>query len=118
MTKDPTTVELQGSSSGQVAAAFQVFDGLQTVATGALCGSGDTRTPMIANFIAYWLIGLPFGYILCFRYRLGTVGIWTGLCIGLMIIGSALLCSYHKRFQSPAQTQVIPQASCNPTDAA
>jgi multidrug resistance protein, MATE family len=83
-----------------VAAAFQLFDGLQTVATGALRGSGDTRTPMLANLVAYWFIGLPFGYVLCFRFGWGALGIWIGLCIGLMIIGSALLFAWHKRLRS------------------
>jgi multidrug resistance protein, MATE family len=80
-----------------VAAAFQLFDGLQTVATGALRGSGDTRTPMLANFIAYWLIGLPVGYLLCFNLGWGAVGVWIGLCGGLMMIGSALLLTWHRR---------------------
>jgi MATE family multidrug resistance protein len=80
-----------------VAAAFQLFDGLQTVATGALRGAGDTKTPMLANFVAYWLIGIPVGYILCFRFGWGAFGVWIGLCGGLMIIGSALLLAWHKR---------------------
>ena len=80
-----------------VAAAFQLFDGLQTVATGALRGAGDTKTPMLANFIAYWLIGLPVGYLLCFNLGWGAVGVWIGLCGGLMIIGSALLLAWHRK---------------------
>ncbi len=80
-----------------VAAAFQLFDGVQTVATGALRGSGDTKTPMLANFIAYWLIGLPAGYFLCFKLGWGALGIWIGLCAGLIMIGSALLLAWHKR---------------------
>jgi multidrug resistance protein, MATE family len=80
-----------------VAAAFQLFDGLQTVATGALRGSGDTKTPMLANFVAYWLIGLPVGYFLGFKIGWGAVGVWIGLCGGLIIIGSALLLTWHRR---------------------
>src|ERR1700730_425869 len=80
-----------------VAAAFQLFDGVQTVAPGALRGSGDTKTPMLANFVAYWLIGLPVGYFLCFNLAWGAVRVWIGLCGGLMIIGSALLLTWHRR---------------------
>ena len=67
---DPMVIRT-GATLLLVAAAFQLFDGLQTVATGALRGTGDTRTPMLANFIAYWLIGLPVGYVLCFKVRMG-----------------------------------------------
>ncbi|MGH9504626.1 MAG: MATE family efflux transporter [Terriglobales bacterium] len=80
-----------------VAAAFQLFDGLQTVATGALRGTGDTKTPMLANFISYWLIGLPVGYFLCFHLGWGAIGVWIGLCGGLIIIGSALMLAWHRR---------------------
>jgi len=42
-------------------------------------------------------MGLPLGYFLCFRLGWGALGIWIGLCAGLMIIGSALLITWHKR---------------------
>jgi MATE family multidrug resistance protein len=74
----------------RVAAFFQLFDGLQVVATGALRGVGDTRTPMLCHFAGYWLVGLPVGVILCFRYGLGAAGLWSGLSIGLILIGIAL----------------------------
>jgi len=93
---DPVVIRT-GARLLLVAAAFQLFDGLQTVATGALRGSGDTKTPMLANFVAYWLIGLPVGYFLCFKLGWGAVGIWIGLCGGLMIIGSALLLTWQRR---------------------
>ena len=95
-TPNPAVIQV-GAQLLLVAAAFQLFDGLQTVATGALRGAGDTRTPMLANFFAYWLAGLPLGYVLCFRLGWGALGIWVGLCGGLMIIGSALLITWHKR---------------------
>ena len=92
---DPEVIRI-GASLLIVAAAFQMFDGLQVVATGALRGAGDTRTPMIANFVAYWLIGLPLGCFLAFYLRWGALGIWIGLCIGLMTIGVALLLAWHR----------------------
>ena len=93
---DPAVVQV-GANLLLVAAAFQLFDGMQIVATGALRGTGDTRTPMLANLVAYWLLGLPLGYFLCFNLGWGVVGVWTGLCIGLMLIGSALLIAWHRR---------------------
>ncbi len=93
---DPAVVRV-GATLLLVAAAFQLFDGVQVVTTGALRGAGDTKTPMLANFVAYWFIGIPLGYLLCFRLGLGVLGVWIGLCTGLMIVGSALLISWHKR---------------------
>jgi multidrug resistance protein, MATE family len=73
-----------------IAAVFQLFDGLQTVATGALRGLGNTRTPMVWNLLGYWVIGLPLGCWLCFRLRWGAVGLWDGLCLALVLIGLGL----------------------------
>jgi MATE family, multidrug efflux pump len=93
---DPAVVRV-GATLLLVAAAFQLFDGVQVVTTGALRGAGDTKTPMLANLVAYWFIGIPLGYFLCFHLGWGALGIWIGLCIGLMIIGLALLFAWHKR---------------------
>jgi len=89
-TPDPAVVSA-GAALLMVAAIFQLFDGLQVVATGALRGAGDTRTPMIANLVGYWALGLPLGAFLCFRLHRGAVGMWVGLCLALILIGSALL---------------------------
>ena len=93
---DPAVVKV-GSMLLLVAAAFQLFDGMQIVATGALRGTGETRIPMLANLVAYWFLGLPLGYFLCFRMGWGAVGVWIGLCVGLMLIGSALLLAWNQR---------------------
>jgi MATE family multidrug resistance protein len=78
-------------------AAFQLFDGLQTVATGALRGTGDTRTPMLCHFTAYWLIGLPLGAYLCFHRHWGALGLWVGLSLSLILIGILLLLFWRRR---------------------
>jgi MATE family multidrug resistance protein len=77
-------------------AAFQLFDGLQTVATGALRGAGDTRTPMLCHFTAYWVIGLPLGAWLCFRRGWGALGLWSGLSLALILIGIVLLLAWRR----------------------
>jgi MATE family multidrug resistance protein len=76
-------------------AAFQLFDGIQTVATGALRGLGDTRTPMLCHFTAYWIIGLPLGSWLCFRLGWGAFGLWAGLSLALILIGVVLLFAWR-----------------------
>jgi multidrug resistance protein, MATE family len=78
-------------------AAFQLFDGIQTVATGALRGTGDTRTPMLCHFSAYWLMGLPLGTYLCFRRHWGALGLWVGLSLSLILIGILLLIFWRRR---------------------
>lgn len=78
-------------------AAFQLFDGIQTVATGAMRGSGDTRTPLLCHFSGYWLIGVPLGAYLCFKLHWGALGLWIGLSISLIIIGILLLYFWSRR---------------------
>ena len=77
-------------------AAFQLFDGIQSVATGALRGAGDTRTPMLCHFTAYWIIGLPLGAWLCFRRGWGALGLWIGLSLALILIGIVLLIVWRR----------------------
>ena len=83
-----------------VAAFFQLFDGMQTVATGALRGAGDTRTPMLCHLFFYWFIGLPLGAYLCFRVGWGAPGMWAGLSVALILIGSALLYFWRRKERS------------------
>jgi MATE family multidrug resistance protein len=73
-----------------VAAAFQFFDGLQITATGALRGAGNTHAGLIVQIVGYWIIGLPIGCWLGFRLHYGALGLWLGLCAGLIVAGIAL----------------------------
>ena len=97
-TPDPQVMRV-GVTLLLVAAAFQLFDGLQTVATGALRGTGETRIPMFSSFVAYWVIGLPLGYYLGFRRGFGAVGVWTGLAVSLAVIGTLLVLAWRYRVQ-------------------
>ena len=82
-----------------IAALFQLFDGFQVVATGALRGSGDTRTPLITNLVGHWFLGLPVGWWLCFRMDWGAVGIWVGLSLGLISVGAVLAYFWSTRLE-------------------
>jgi multidrug resistance protein, MATE family len=104
-TNDPRVVVAAGQLLF-VGAFFQLFDGLQTVATGALRGAGDTRTPMICHLLFYWAVGLPIGAYLCFRMGWGARGLWAGLCIALILIGSALLYFWRRTERSFLDRQV------------
>jgi MATE family multidrug resistance protein len=84
----------------RIAALFELFDGFQTVATGALRGLGDTRSPMLAHLAGYWAIGLPVSYVLCFRLKWGVSGIWVGLTTALILIGIALVWVWIERVRS------------------
>lgn len=83
-----------------LAAAFQIFDGTQTVLTGALRGLGDTRFPMLANFIGYWPLGLPVGIGLCFWGGWGVFGLWSGLTVALILVALSLLRRWKQKAES------------------
>jgi MATE family multidrug resistance protein len=74
-----------------LAGVFQVFDGLQVVASGVLRGVGDTRTPMVLNLLGFWCIGMPTALWLGFRHELGARGLWWGLVLGLASVAVLLL---------------------------
>jgi len=85
-----------GPSLLWIAAAFQIFDGIQTVSTGALRGLGETRFAMFANLVGYWVMGLPLGFILCFVLKWGVYGMWIGLTLALIVIASTLLVRWNR----------------------
>ncbi len=94
-TRDPQVMAV-GPSLLWIAAAFQIFDGIQTVSTGALRGLGETRAPMIANFVGYWILGLPLGFFLCFVLHWGIYGLWIGLTLALIVIATSLLVRWKR----------------------
>jgi len=64
------------------------------VATGALRGAGNTRTPMLWNLVCYWVLDCRWVLAL-FCKRVGGVGLWDGLCLALVLIGAGL-CGYGR----------------------
>lgn len=74
-----------------IAAAFQLFDGLQVVAFAVLRGVGDMRLPSLANLLGYWALGLPLGWWLAFRAGWGAPGILSGLALGVTAVALLLL---------------------------
>ena len=79
-----------------VAAVFQLSDGIQVVATGALRGAGDTHFAFVANFIGYWVIALPVALFLGYRHGMGVVGMWWGLCAGLAVVATLLFLRFNR----------------------
>ena len=78
-----------------VSAAFQLSDGLQVITLGALRGLEDVKIPALVTFIAYWVIGLPFGYYLAFPLQLEGIGIWVGLAVGLTVAAVLLIWRFN-----------------------
>lgn len=78
-----------------IAALFEVSDAIQVTAAGALRGYKDTQIPLFIVFIAYWVIGLPLGYVLgltdLLMPAMGAAGFWYGLVIGLTVSAIFLL---------------------------
>jgi multidrug resistance protein, MATE family len=79
-----------------IVAAFELFDGIQTVSTGALRGLGETHAPMWANLVGYWVLGLPLGFFLCFGLKEGIFGLWIGLTLALIVIALALIVRWRR----------------------
>jgi MATE family multidrug resistance protein len=82
-----------------IAAIFQVFDGLQAIASRALRGLKDSVAPLWIAGFGYWILGIGGGSLLAFHYQLGGAGLWWGLAIGLTVTAS-LLCWRFNRFTS------------------
>jgi MATE family multidrug resistance protein len=83
-----------GSRLLLVAAFFQVFDGLQAVASGALRGAGDVRFPFVAHFVSHYLVGLPVAALLGVTLKWGAVGLWWGIAAGLVTVSLSLVARF------------------------
>lgn len=75
---------------------FQVFDGLQIALAGVFKGLKNTKIVFIANFTAYWLISIPLGYTLAFKYGLTLLGFWISLIVSAVVL-CVIMLSYFAR---------------------
>ena len=79
-----------------IAAAFQLFDGAQVTAQGALRGLKDTVRPGVIAFVAYWIVGLPASWYFCTQLHSGVYGVWYGFILGLAVAAGGFLWRYHR----------------------
>ncbi|WP_437877245.1 MATE family efflux transporter [Sorangium sp. So ce513] len=93
----------------RIAALFQLFDGVQAVAAGALRGAGDVRFPFWANLGAHWAFGLPLSIGLAFGLDLGVRGLWFGLTAGLMAVAAVLAARFVRLARAPV-ARALPHA--------
>jgi multidrug resistance protein, MATE family len=111
---DPDVISLSASLL-IIAGLFQISDGIQVVALGVLRGMEDVKIPTIVTLVAYWVLGLPLGYLLAFEYGFAEKGIWYGLLIGLSITAVLLLYRFHalskrRQIQSPGIQNLSPDS--------
>jgi MATE family multidrug resistance protein len=78
-----------------IAALFQIFDGVQAIAVGALRGYRDTAIPLLLAVIGYWGVGFAGGWLLAFPAGYGAIGLWTGLAVGLAAVALMLTLRLH-----------------------
>jgi multidrug resistance protein, MATE family len=90
-----------------VFAFAQVMDGVQTTMTGALRGLSDTGFPALVSLLAYWVLGLPLGWVLAHPLGFGPAGVWAGFVIALGLAGVVLVWRFLRQ-TGPARLGAIP----------
>lgn len=98
-TKDVEVTTL-ASSLLIFASLFQISDGLQVVGAGILRGMQDTRVPSIIAFASYWVIMVPLGYVLAFKFDLKVMGVWIAFVIGLTIAAVLMYVRYRMKLKT------------------
>lgn len=91
-----------------IAAWFELFDGLQSIAMGAIRGLNDGRTTLLIGLTGYWCVGAPLAWLLAFPLGWGAQGVWWGLAAGLAVTASGLVLGFQwktARLQRPPAAQ-------------
>lgn len=83
------------------AAVFQLSDGIQVAAAGALRGIKDMNFIMLSNIFSFWLLGFVTSWYLCFEMQLGAAGLWMGIIVGLT--AAAVLNIFRFKYKTSVQ---------------
>ena len=81
-----------------VLSLFQIFDGLQISLAGICKGLKHTDIVLLANFIAYWCVSLPIGYLFAFHYKMNLIGFWIGLVCAAFVLCAIMIIMLKKHF--------------------
>src|SRR5882724_6021759 len=95
-----------------VGATFFIFDGIQTIAAGALRGMNDTRVPLLLAAISYWLIGFTAAYGLAFWAELGAIGVWIGLSCGTAVYALLLILRFRWLADHLSLARLVRESGC------
>lgn len=79
-----------------MAAVFQVADGVQVGAAGALRGYKDTRIPMVVNMFAYWALAFPLAFLAAITFKAPPNYVWAGFVVGLGVAATLLTWRYYR----------------------
>ena len=93
--QDPEVLMMAGQML-IIVVLFQISDGLQAVALGALRGFQDVRIPTMITFVAYWVLTMPLAYILSQHTAVGVMGIWYALAGGLSLSAGMLVVRFYR----------------------
>jgi MATE family multidrug resistance protein len=108
--RDPATVATAASLIF-IGGVFQLFDGAQTVATGILRGTGDTKIPMLLHLAAFWGIGVPLCLWLAFHLGFGPQGVWWGYVFALAVAAMLQLARVRWRLRQDIQVLRIDESN-------
>ena len=97
-THDPTLIKICVPIMF-IAGLFQIFDGLQVSLGGIFKGIKQTKIVMLGDLGAYWLIGLPLGFVLAFKYHMNLYGFWIGLATALFLLSMIFSIILARKFQ-------------------
>lgn len=90
-----------------LAAIFQIWDGIQSVAMGALRGIPDMKIPLLIVLFSYWAVGIPVGYCFAFTLKFGATGIWIGIITGIAL--SAIFLFWRFNYVTKSNSSILDQ---------